>query len=444
MRTQLRSRVATLALASALVTLSACGDDGPAAFIDAAVPTCTADGLGCAMDTDCCTGTCDPTLLICVQLPGECLAAGAACQNGPDCCTFSCVDYKCATAQCTADLAPCTVDGECCGGTCGGGTCTPLNPTCKTSGNSCMADVDCCSTFCDNGTCSPSPSFCTQAGDACTNDYECCGGHCEKADGASLGLCELAPASGAGGCTSAGEVCGGRWDGGELPVCGGECCSRACFPFGPEGFLVCQPPSGCRPTGEICQEDSDCCGSEGLPDGETAGIICSKDPGNTIGRCNAGNSCTPAGGICRLQTIGCSANANCCAGNVLQFNTCAQDSLGIPRCLAAEIDCTDPSVYEGQACSTSADCCGLPCLPSGMEFPPLICNGMSCVPEGGVCTTSADCCAGLPCLLEPGASSGICGPIGECAEYGQNCMEAADCCAGLTCNSDGVCGVIIG
>jgi len=31
-----------------------------------------------------------------------------------------------------------------------------------------------------------------------------------------------------------------------LPICGGECCSRACFPYGPTGVLICQPPSGCR------------------------------------------------------------------------------------------------------------------------------------------------------------------------------------------------------
>ena len=41
------------------------------------------------------------------------------------------------------------------------------------------------------------------------------------AEEAEIGLCQLVPASGAGGCLSAGEVCGGLYDGGELPTCGG-------------------------------------------------------------------------------------------------------------------------------------------------------------------------------------------------------------------------------
>jgi hypothetical protein len=208
--------------------------------------------------------------------------------------------------------------------------------------------------------------------------------------------------------------------------------------------LVCQPPSGCRPTGEVCGDDADCCGSAANPDGEISDVRCSKVDGNSLGRCDAGNACTPAGGICRLQDQSCNENANCCAGNVLQFDTCKLDNLGIPRCLAAEIDCTDPSEYEGMNCATSADCCGLPCTPSGSgEFPPLICGGEQCVSSGGVCTTTADCCAGLPCVIEAGSSQGTCGdtPIG-CSEYGQACTTADDCCSGLPCEN-GVCGSVI-
>jgi hypothetical protein len=306
-----------------------------------------------------------------------------------------------------------------------------------------MADADCCSHLCESGICSGTPSFCTQAGDICTSDYECCAGLCSKASGAAVGLCAQAPASGATGCKTAGEVCGGRYDGSPLPICGGECCSRACLPYGPTGVLVCQPPSGCRPTGELCQSDSDCCGSVGLPDGETSMVTCSKEAGAALGRCTNGNACTPAGGICRLQSDSCNANANCCAGNVLQFDTCHLDNLGIPRCLAAEIDCTDPTQYEGMPCSTSADCCGLPCTPqvSG-DVTVLVCGGEACVPTGGTCTNNADCCSGLPCNLPPGSTMGVCGDMGMCAEYGQGCMADGDCCAGLVCNN-GTCGQII-
>jgi hypothetical protein len=301
------------------------------------------------------------------------------------------------------------------------------------------------------------PSFCSQTGDACSSDQECCAGLCAKEMGATLGTCAQAPASGATGCLSAGEVCSGgaiyQGDGGDLPTCGGECCSRACFPYGPTGVLICQPPSGCHPTGEICQEDADCCGSETRPDGESSQIVCNKSGNNPVGRCDNGNACTPAGGICRLQDVSCSANANCCSGNVLQHNTCKQDNLGIPRCLAAEIDCGDPQNFVGAACATSADCCNLPCVanPQGND-PPFVCAG-ECIPSGGSCTNSADCCAGIPCLLSPGSTMGTCaagppnggndgGTPDNCSDYGQGCNDASDCCNGIPCNG-GFCVLII-
>lgn len=419
-----------LVVAFAALALAACGDDPPDG------PSCTAAGETCAADTDCCTGFCEPNAQVCARVPGQCGAEGAACASGPDCCSFSCVDFTCSGSQCKSDGADCSSDGECCGGSCDSGTCTPLSTTCKTSGNSCTANSECCSHYCLNNVCDPDPSFCRQSGDTCTSDLECCGGSCAIAAGATLGLCQLVPASGAGSCTTAGEACTPELDANGNYQCGSSCCSRACYPFGSSGITVCQPPSGCAPSGEICFNDHDCCGSAMQPDGERSQITCSKLPGQTVGRCDNGNACTPAGGICRLQSNECSENANCCAGNVLQFNTCAEDNLGIPRCLAAEIDCTDPSQYEGESCATSADCCGLPCTPMGSgEFPPLVCGGTSCVPTGSACTTAADCCSTLPC------ENGVCGEPGVCAEFGQACTTAADCCSNLPCEG-GFCGII--
>jgi len=405
---------------------------------------CHEIGTACVTTDECCTGVCDPVEQICSWTPDACTAADEACETGPECCTFSCVEGQCSSVQCTADGETCLEDAECCGGMCVSGTCSPLNIECRTSGNPCADNDDCCSHFCKDDVCS-GPSYCSQSGDVCNSDQECCAGLCDKEAGAELGVCALAPASGAGGCLSAGEVCsagvtndGGvaSYDGGTLPICGGECCSRACFPYGPTGVLICQPPSGCHPTGELCQSDLDCCGSETRPDGDTSQIVCNKEGSNPIGRCDNGNSCTPAGGICRLQAVECSANANCCAGNVLQNNTCVQDNLGIPRCLAAEIDCTDPANYVGEACASSADCCNLPCVPNPQGDPPFVCAG-ECVDSGGTCTNNADCCSGIPCLLSPGSTMGTCaaGPPGDdCAEYGQGCDDASDCCNGIPCN----------
>jgi hypothetical protein len=404
--------------------------------------------------------------------PGVCADSGEACETGPDCCSFSCIDGECSADQCAADGDACTANEECCGGVCTNDVCAPLNDACRTSGNPCDGAGDCCSKYCVDGTCSPAPSYCIQAGDTCRNDFECCGGKCAIGDGATLGVCVLAPASGATGCLSAGEVCsdGAVYDPENPPAtCGGECCSRACYPYGPTGVLICQPPSGCHPTGENCREDIDCCGSEGRPDGETSMITCMKEGDNPVGRCDNGNSCTPAGGICRLQEIECNANANCCSGNVLQFNTCKQDNLGIPRCLAAEIDCADPQNYVGEACASSADCCNQPCLPNPDGDPPFVCAGDSCVAAGGVCTTTADCCRGLPCTILPGSTSGICGGVptedggvggttgtggtsstggtpstggsptggtgGTCSAYGQACDAPSDCCNSVPCTN---------
>ncbi|HTA19380.1 MAG TPA: hypothetical protein VK989_08815, partial [Polyangia bacterium] len=222
----------------------------------------------------------------------------------------------------------------------------------------------------------------------------------------------MAPASGAGQCLSAGELCSGgaSYTGGALPMCGGACCSRGCFPYGPTGVLICQPPSGCHPTGEICSEDADCCGSATRPDGTRSDVTCSKAAGSPIGRCDAGHACTPAGGICRLQTVQCNANADCCSGNVLQKNTCKQDILGIPRCLVAAVDCTQPdSSFTGKACASSADCCNLPCVANPSGTPPYVCNGARCVPAAGGCSVSADCCSGLSCIILPGSTKGTCG-----------------------------------
>jgi hypothetical protein len=262
------------------------------------------------------------------------------------------------------------------------------------------------------------------------------------------------------GCTLAGEACAaGAGDGGTgVPSCGGACCSRACAPY-KGGIPVCQPPSGCRPTGEICRTDADCCGFGGIQ-GQTGVGNCSKtNPSDPVGRCDNGNACRPAGAICKLATMSCNAENNCCAGNVNQNPyVCQQDILGIPRCTMKGESCTDGGSRTGQACATSADCCGLACVPNpsfttGSSMPAFVCGG-TCVGTGGTCSTGADCCPGLPCIATPGSSRGTCGgqPPRDagtvtppdatvpdsgvppsCAEYGQVCASTSDCCNGVPC-----------
>jgi hypothetical protein len=431
-----------LGLCCVAMTLAACGDkkgaDGP---------SCTVTGEACTADADCCTNHCETLTGMCSRVAGECLMSGDACGAGPDCCSFSCVDFKCSGTQCTGDGQSCGADGECCGGVCSNGTCAPLNASCKTSGNSCAGNGECCSGFCKDGLCNNAGSFCTQTGDTCSGDAECCGGICTKSGTATLGTCTLVPSTGATGCLTTGEFCGAGADYNgtdPLPMCGGECCSRACFPYGPNGILICQPPSGCRPTGELCTKSEDCCGGPGQPDSES-NVMCRIEPGFSVGRCDNGNSCSPAGAICRLQSGECNANANCCAGNVLNYDTCKQDNLGIPRCGitgCATNDpnctdgCTDPQSKVGQVCASSADCCGLPC--TGSPEAGFFCQA-GCQNTSQGCTTDADCCSGLPCVFEGGSTTGLCGMTQGCSGYGQGCDATHLCCEGLTCAADGTC-----
>lgn len=433
---------------------------------------CTLNGNSCNANADCCTGNCDQNTKTCANPPGTCKQPGEACVGGPECCSVVCANGVCGSGVCVSDHGACTTGAECCSGKCGqvpeGGSsnCIPLNSGCKTAGNECGANAECCSKFCVNGRCSGQPSFCTQLGDACINDFECCTGICNKQASDPAGICAEPIAPGATGCLAAGSVCGAGAEGDAgtndagVPLCGGACCSRSCFPYGPTGVLVCQPPSGCRPTGEICQQDSDCCGAPGSLDGDESNVHCSKDPNQPVGRCDNGNKCRAAGAICKPANGSCNAENNCCAGNVnTDPSVCQQDLLGIPRCTGAG-PCDDAGSKAGQPCASSADCCGLSCVPNknaGDAGPPFICGDGTCVPAGGECTTTADCCAPLPCVAPPGSTKGICGYVppdagvpeaGQdaqipdvqvpdsgptCADYGQTCAEDADCCNNVPC-----------
>jgi hypothetical protein len=326
---------------------------------------------------------------------------------------------------------------------------------------------DCASKFCQNGICT-NVSFCVQKDDVCTTNIECCTGNCVKAAGATLGTCEdtAAGGAGAGGCAPAGTLCASS--GG---ACGGNCCSRSCAPYGVTQTTVCQPASGCHLEGELCRNNSDCCGWAGAPAPVDMPFVCVKDVSTQeFGICGKGGSCREPGSICGQAleadgvTVGvCNAANNCCESdgfnpnycNNNPQNCCRRDALGIPRCLLkVGTDCTAP-VAPGTACVTSADCCGKPCV-GGM------CNDV-CIDKGGECTNTSDCCPGLPCAIPPGATKGICGGTvlpdggvsdaggstdggdgggggnlpdgGTCSLYGQQCAAASDCCNNVPCTN---------
>jgi hypothetical protein len=412
--------------------LAACGSknmplDGDGGVVDAGI-VCATFGQSCAGDGDCCSMTCDQTTNTCAANPTMCSPASSSCSAGTDCCSGKCVGNVCSADQCTADDDACTGDGQCCSGMCSAsGTCTPLNDTCKTTGNPCGAGGDCCSGLCGSSGFCAEGSFCTQSGDACAHDSECCGGICNLAAG-GIGTCSQ-PSPGSTLCSAGidGTLCSGC----------GDCCSRLCAPYGPTGVTVCQPAEGCRINGDLCHDDSDCCGGAGSGLPGDGNVQCLREnPTDPVGICRNPMSCNPEGDVCHYQNYGNSCGnssaRNDCCGAVGNSGVCQLDPLGVPRCFGLGTSCQQV----GDTCAFSGDCCdGAPCVPDDNGV--LRCGASQCVPQGGNCSSTADCCNGQTCTMPPGSIQGTCGGSDSCALLGQDCSDANPCCTGFSCNVAG-------
>ena len=245
------------------------------------------------------------------------------------------------------------------------------------------------------------------------------------------------------------------------------------------------PASGCRLTGDICNQDADCCGAA------SSNVTCSLEASSPpVGRCTNPQGCQPVGNICGAN--GANARQDCCDG---QKSVCQLDSEGISRCFGgADAGCasgysyTDPSccIAQGQACSFRDQCCDQsPCLLGDGGF---FCTAPGCQLAGAACTPGVDggCCPGLECgpageigdacqpprsgsadggSLAPDAgtlpdagpacaangascsstvaccsgtcASGACAAQPNCSPPGSGCTASPDCCAGLAQQSPG-------
>lgn len=454
-------------------------------------PVCGSYGDACEAAGDCCSEVCDPNGA-CGRNVIACNEEGTDCAANTDCCSFNCDDGTCSDAACLDDGEECAEDGAaCCSGICDGGTCGDVNgpsTTCKSSGNSCEDDSDCCSALCEDGHCSQKVSYCVQLNDICTANADCCSGNCLMEDGAAAGYCgqlEIGPERCKDG--QAGMVCGSDC---------AQCCSRACGP-GPAGVFICQPPSGCRPAGELCVRDTDCCGGDpasGLPGSGESDAFCERESADDVfGRCKS-QRCTPQGDVCQLNGGLCDESSqlpsNCCPTNANPSNPnwqkgeCEYDPLGIPRCNGFADDYCVP---EGGSCSQTGDCCDeRPCVPDADDNNRLKCGTKACNEDGDTCTTNSDCCVGTICYIAAGEIHGSCTPpstgtggtggtdgtggtgtggttstgtggtggVGSggtsttgsggtgstpCSAYSQTCSETSDCCdadLGVTCLMD--------
>ncbi len=436
--------------------------DGQATDGDSGTPgtggigvVCTVAGDACTRDGQCCSNVCDTVSGKCKSSVSVCSGAGSSCKVSTDCCNLQCDTARgvCASASsCVADNAACTTSGECCSQNCAGGKCAPLTTACLTAGNPCTAgdgggSAGCCSGLCVNDKCVLGSSFCIQPGDACSRDTDCCGGWCNKAQGATLGVCQDVQTTGAGTCTHDGVLCDGC----------GSCCSRNCGPWALTGVKVCQPGLGCKILNSLCTSDQECCG------GDTGDVTCVPATGTqgvSIGVCVQNHSLQVPGGICGLSGANACGNAqhDCDCPVNPKIQCCGFDTLGLPRCLGFG-SCgdggtgiwkgSDPACCRkgGETCHTASECCNLaPCVPDSTGT--LRClgttpgdGGIVCLPAGGKCTATGDCCTGLVCNITPGAGSGSCGtPPGAtdggtptCALYGQGCNGTVGCCNNIPC-----------
>jgi hypothetical protein len=173
--------------------------------------------------------------------------------------------------------------------------------------------------------------------------------------------------------------------------------------------FVCQPASGCHVNGDLCREDTDCCGGDptnGLPG--AGNVECQKESGAALGICRNPMSCSPQGNVCHYKDYTCggsSSRNNCCAG-VGNSGVCQLDGLGVPRCNGLGTDCRDP----GETCASADDCCnGVPCVPDANGI--LHCGSTSCRQTGNSCTINADCCTGNLCIRPVGSTQGTCGAV---------------------------------
>ena len=179
----------------------------------------------------------------------------------------------------------------------------------------------------------------------------------------------------------------------------------------------------CRPDGETCVDDLDCCD----------GSACN------VGVCQSTAACTEA-----QET--CSGAAECCTG--LQCREIFDHSDGEENrcCASAETGCTD-----------DWDCCGA-----------LLCENDECVcaGSGGDCIEDDECCEGDICVLRTCTEDTGCqregttcnpadpqccgpsacqqqmsatGPYRCCARLGAYCEGNAECCGMMECGEDNTC-----
>jgi hypothetical protein len=226
----------------------------------------------CCGDLVCDVGGSDTCVqaAVCIGEDGSC---GVLTAGGPA--AECCADLECVDDVCIPFQTPCADVGEacsdlaganppCCDGLiCVQGFCEVPEPKCVVEGATCggKGDPDCCDSLeCVEGTCQAPEPICIEQGESCNGGA-----------GVEVGCCE-------------GLVC---IDG------------------------LCNPPAECRPEGEECEGDLDCCAGICCA-GFCRDIECCIDEPSPNDRCDDGQTCFE--GICQGVTEICESDDDCVDG----------------------------------------------------------------------------------------------------------------------------------
>ncbi|MEM3770791.1 MAG: hypothetical protein QXW80_00470, partial [Candidatus Micrarchaeia archaeon] len=290
----------------------------------------------CSVLETCGNGRCgeNETCSNCPQDCGSCIETGCSGEY-PTLCGDKCVNTLNDTANCGSCNNKCQADQICSGGNCIG----VLN-------SNCTSDNDCAYGSCIDSTCQL--SNCITDSDCRSNEY------CNT----NLGICD-------GGCTTSPDNCN------EITGLPSSCdpATRNCITFSCPAGTVLFNNTCLQITLDSCNKSEECksnicyngnCLSTDNPIQPTQTVV-------NVGKPAFGSS---AGGKASPQLL--SVQENPAASDIFYslFQTSKTRLLAYDSCL------------RGSICSSSADCCGAPCLNS------------RCACSNSACTTTADCCSG--------------------------------------------------
>jgi hypothetical protein len=219
-----------------------------------------------------------------------------------------------------------------------------------------------------------------------------------------------------------------------------DCCSANCD----KTTMKCAVASSfCRQPGASCLTGLDCCTGSCIG-GKCSMNQCVANTGACMqnGDCCSG-SCAPnpaGGGICAAIIgpggggVGGTTNQPCTSNGMCVSGFCNNGT------------CENPSycVQDGDACGTSADCCGGICTKTGTGTlgicgsPPKPSGTNNCLIDGTVCgglftggdVTCNNSCCSRSCAPYVPTGYLICQPASGCHPEGEICASDSECCGG--------------